>query len=126
MPEEKEHIEWVKALGPYAVALLALAGVFMNTVVSSNNLKTVVARIDDKIIPALEEKVDELTIKIAKLEEHNNTIEKMLREFSPVHKFMDSPPSKYTSVLGSMAIRRPPSFVLPKVAPVPNSAAKGD
>jgi hypothetical protein len=81
--EEKTKIEWVKALGPYIAALFALVGVIINMVVANNALKAVVARIDEKIIPSLESKVNELIVKVAKLEEHNEMVSQFLKSVEP-------------------------------------------
>lgn len=66
--ETKEKINYLKELGPYFAALLALAGVIVSGIMSSSDHQSTVDHIDGTMIPMLESKFNDLSIKVAKLE----------------------------------------------------------
>ena len=71
-------IEHIKAWAPIITAIIALIGMVVVALISASSSKVngVIDRLDQKLIPKLEEKIDKLEIKLAELDVYRKVFEK--------------------------------------------------
>lgn len=108
--EAKTKIEFLKVLGPYFAALLAVIGVIVTAVIGSGEIKKTVSQLDNVVIPSLESKFNEQAIKIAKLEAYIDMMKSGM----------------YTTMHGTVGIKPPAPAITPEKYVVPRMQIKGE
>jgi hypothetical protein len=125
MPTNKEEIkekasktERIKAWAPIITAVIALAGTVIVAWMSapSSKVNSMIERLDQKLIPKLEETIDELKVKVAKLEVYREVFEKEIDKLKSTAKTVGPPESIAAKVSAANAkVPKEAKFELPRV-----------
>jgi low affinity Fe/Cu permease len=111
MPNETKSSKWNLWI-QVVLALIAICGPIIVSIIQTRDLAAVVARIDTVIIPKLEDKLDAQSLKVAKLEAYLEMLQ----------KYLGSTYSMISKAVPDVKMNLPEKFKLPRVEQPPAKA----